>query len=462
MKILVGNEKGSYTFSAIGKTITLTGFSQSIKLEQVLLITNITTNDIIYSLGDNRFPITISNNIITITKDTSLMADANKLQIFLDAPALAYDSADDMMKIKSMQKKFRDSFGGSAIDTEKWVSSIGTGMVATVSSGVLTVATGTTANALTTLTSNEIFTVPFRLSFNLGLSQRIANQSFFIEMISVNPLTGLPDGLHSCGYLFDGTTATQGKYFVQNNAVSPLTSGAVTVPTTAGAVSIYEVEPFCDEVWFHGKSMDSSGGRTNSYVRHQQIPDPNASYKIRIRVVNGSTAPASTTSLSMQFIACQDYAELTAEITSGRGQSVAGQGIGVYMTGGVTQTITGTITANQGSFTAPTPGTISAAASTNTGFLKASAGTVYMITLTNYSASPRYLKLYNKTTAPTIGTDTPVMTIPVLANSMIAIPFGTTGKRFSTGIAYALTGGMAISDTTATNLLDSMVTIDYI
>ena len=37
----------------------------------------------------------------------------------------------------------------------------------------------------------------------------------------------------------------------------------------------------------------------------------------------------------VQFIAVQDYAELTAEITAGRGQGVAGQAIAVQVTGGV-------------------------------------------------------------------------------------------------------------------------------
>lgn len=77
-----------------------------------------------------------------------------------------YDAADDMLKIKSMQKKFRDSFVGTVVDTTKWTSSIGTGGSITVGSGVVNLVSGTTAASTTSLTSVEWFTIPFRLSFN--------------------------------------------------------------------------------------------------------------------------------------------------------------------------------------------------------------------------------------------------------------------------------------------------------
>lgn len=267
-----------------------------------------------------------------------LSADLKSLKV----EPKGYDSQDDMLKIKSMQKKFRDSFVGAAVDATKWDATNGSGMTTTVSGGILTIASGTTANADTYLISKEIFTVPFRITFNMGLSQRIANQSFYIEAISVNKTTGVPDGLNAIGWLFDGTTATQGKYVVQNGGAARFESALSTITTTAGAVSIYEIEPFADEAWFHGGTLDSSSGRSNSYRRHQQIPDPNAVYKIRIRVLNGGTAPATTTSMTMQFVACQDYAELTAEITAGRGQAVAGQAMGVILAQTATVTGSGT------------------------------------------------------------------------------------------------------------------------
>jgi hypothetical protein len=229
--------------------------------------------------------------------------------------------------VGSVDKKFRDSFPGAAVDTAKWDASLGTGGSITVAGGVLTLGSGTTINDGPSVLSKETFTIPFRLSFNLSLSQRITNQAFLVEVVSVNESTGLPDGLHSAAWVFDGTAVAQAKYRVQNSGIAPLDSAASTITTTAAPGGVYELEPFADECWFHTNTLDSATARAVSYRRHQQIPDPNGIYKIRLRWLNGGTAPASNTNAMLQFVAMQDYQELTAEITAGRGQSSAGQAI---------------------------------------------------------------------------------------------------------------------------------------
>lgn len=91
-------------------------------------------------------------------------------------------------------------------------------------------------------------------------------------------------------------------------------------------------------------------------------------------------------------------------------------------------------------------------ASTNGTSVKASAGQVYTIIATNINAAVRYLKLYNKASAPTVGTDTPVLTIAIPGNAAgagIVIDTGGIGAEFATGIALALTTGAADSDTGA-------------
>lgn len=242
-----------------------------------------------------------------------------------------YDASDDMLKVKSVQKKWRDSFAGASLNLTKWeAATIGTGGAVTVSGGLLTMGSGTTINSTTFITTLETFTIPFRVNLGLTLSQRIANQSFIVEAISVDPVTGVPDGQHSIGLVWDGTTATQAKYSVQNSGVAPLVSAASTFPTSASG-AFYELEPFSDECWFHGGTLDAATGRANSYRRHQQIPEPNAVFKIRLRWLNGGTAPASNTNAVLQYLTVQDYAELTAEITAGRGNTAAGQGMAAHV-----------------------------------------------------------------------------------------------------------------------------------
>lgn len=89
------------------------------------------------------------------------------------------------------------------------------------------------------------------------------------------------------------------------------------------------------------------------------------------------------------------------------------------------------------------------AATTNAAVVKASAGSLYELAVSNLTASAIYVKFYNKASAPTVGTDVPVLTIPVVANATLMQPFGALGKRFGTGIAIAVTGAAVATDTTA-------------
>jgi len=90
-----------------------------------------------------------------------------------------------------------------------------------------------------------------------------------------------------------------------------------------------------------------------------------------------------------------------------------------------------------------------ASASSNTATsLKASAGNIYEIDVFNVAAYDVFLKLYNKASAPTVGSDTPVWTIPIKTGTGYSRSF-PFGRNFSTGIAYAITKLQADSDTTA-------------
>lgn len=87
-------------------------------------------------------------------------------------------------------------------------------------------------------------------------------------------------------------------------------------------------------------------------------------------------------------------------------------------------------------------------ASTNGANIKNAAGTLHEVTVSNVTATPIFVKFYNKASAPTVGTDVPILTIPAAANSVVAVPLGPVGKRFSTGIAIAATGVITAADAT--------------
>lgn len=87
-------------------------------------------------------------------------------------------------------------------------------------------------------------------------------------------------------------------------------------------------------------------------------------------------------------------------------------------------------------------------ASTNSTLVQTGAVTAFNIIVGNNGAAPAYLKLYNKATAPTCGTDTPVATLLVPTGGQVSVP-GSFGVPFSLGLGYCITGGAADSDTTA-------------
>lgn len=124
---------------------------------------------------------------------------------------------------------------------------------------------------------------------------------------------------------------------------------------------------------------------------------------------------------------------------------------------------TTTVTANttETTLVAPTVATLNSAATTNATSVKATAGNIYTITLSNNGAAAAYFKLYNKATAPTVGTDTPLDVIPIPASGFVTVN-STRGIRFATGIGYAITNLIADSDTTAVAAGQVKVHISYI
>lgn len=102
-----------------------------------------------------------------------------------------------------------------------------------------------------------------------------------------------------------------------------------------------------------------------------------------------------------------------------------------------------------------------AANTTNSTSVKGAPGCVYHIVVSNLTASAKFLKLYDKATAPTVGTDTIKATIPVQANNTLVVDL-SEGMNFTAGIAYGLTGAVGDSDTTALAANDMVLTLGYI
>ncbi len=82
--------------------------------------------------------------------------------------------------------------------------------------------------------------------------------------------------------------------------------------------------------------------------------------------------------------------------------------------------------------------------------------------VSNTAGSSRYVKLYNKASAPTVGTDVPVLTIKVATDDVVSINVGSQGLRFTTGIALAITANAVDTDTTAIGASEVKVLMAYL
>ena len=115
---------------------------------------------------------------------------------------------------------------------------------------------------------------------------------------------------------------------------------------------------------------------------------------------------------------------------------------------------TGTITATVTPPAPTTPYWLNAIASTNGALIITGTSWLASFYATNEWATPAYIKLYNKATAPTVGTDIPEMTIPVPA-AVWWVPGVANPNiwfiwfRFALWLGIAITRNAVYTDTTA-------------
>ena len=257
-----------------------------------------------------------------------------------------YDSVFDKMVVGTARDKFRDEF--FTLDTiNNWeVVQTGTNQSLAVDGTTggaryLRIVTGIDVNQETIILSRKSFKMPFKLAFCISMSQRIANQEVFVEMVSVNaagavetdatfPSTNLNNALNALSWKFDSTTATSAIYIVRGYGVSELPSGstAFTVSTAATGTSpnflpagIWEINGDMEESVFDTRSVDSVNAIAALQKRTQYIPDSGKDYKIRVRVRNLGTAPASTTDVRLHSVRLLDTTRFTVDFARYMGRS---------------------------------------------------------------------------------------------------------------------------------------------
>jgi len=296
------------------------------------------------------------------------------------------------------------------------VGSVGTGMAVNQTGGNLVITSGTTARSETIIRSTEGWQGGVRLRARSTLSQRIANNNFFVELVDVigdgltysigsataitvtftgshgftsenvgqsmylggfsgtgtflsgrypiasvsgNDVTftvsGFAVGTGTCSAFgwnyyqlqYQGTTATQVNYDTQRKGyASGATTATINTTASPGHLAVITgndlVSTFADQLVASVATIQQTV-RAN---RNENIPD-DISLRLQIRISNGSTAPATTTTWTIGFISVAHYANTDVTIQDVRPMGV-GNAIPVELMRGVataTQPVSGTVTA---------------------------------------------------------------------------------------------------------------------
>lgn len=343
----------------------------------------------------------------------------------------------------------RYDFTGTTLPTEWNILGQGSGQTVSVANSILTIAAGTTAGAQTIIRCTQRIRVKTYVRFIMQLSQRIANQNIYLELTNEG-------GTTFARYDFNGTTATSVQCQTGNQGTNN-TATAATTPTTANYVT-FDIYADTNDVVFSSVAANSNALKGGVVSFDRNILDPNEDYFVQIRVLNGGTAPASNTNVNIDAVVLQDLTGVKVDVIRGDGTSALANTQPVNVLAVPTTTVQPTVSTSLGF---STHFHHISTAGTNATLVKSSAGVVGSIVASNASANPRFLKMYNLTAAPTVGTSVPIKTFMIPANSTIVIDTGFAGVRHATGISIAITGGMAVADTTAIGANEVSVNISY-
>lgn len=277
--------------------------------------------------------------------------------------------------------------------------------------------------------------------------------------------------------LYTGTTATNCAADAQRRGWNS-TDSTLTIQSTAAPGHIVQMATDGRNVYWSDTlaATATAPALATRGSRMANMPDQGVELFVYIWLLNGSTAPASTTTWTIGFVSVEDTVNLPVYLAGNRAQSMP-----LPVAFPAAQPVSGTVTANIGTGSlaagtnaigdvgvqyranatgAATGSNVVAAASVNATVLKASPGRLVGMVLVNNATSVRYIKFHNQTTTPTAGTGV-VQTYPVPPNGgVLAIQF-PGGIAFGTGIAYTMVTGAAAADATAVAANDLVGTIAW-
>ena len=413
-----------FTFDASAQTVTFAGFTPV--QAQILVISNVTDNIIIYSSSQPATKGVLSGQVLTLTYDTTTMADSDNLQV-------RYATTDAQPISASALPLPTGAATDAKLDT----------LIAK------DYATQTTLAALL----NKVITAP----------STEAKQDAMIVLLTT--IAGYVDGL-------------EGKDYATQTTLAALLAKVIAAPSTEAKQdtlisllsTVIEDDGSKDFV-----RMGGLDGGVNYKIMHVDAQGDVQVDVLSSALPTGAATSALQTTGNTALSAIQTAVQLIDNAISGNEMQVdvitlpslpAGtNNIGDVDVLSLPALAAGTNIIGQVNVAPQTSGGLTTFRSIDVDEteeeVKGTAGQVYGWFIYNNAATVLYVKFYNATAANvTVGTTTPVLTIPIPAGSGANVEY-TNGIAFSTAITIAATTGVADNNTGAPAANDIIANIFY-
>lgn len=249
------------------------------------------------------------------------------------------DDQLDKVLIGTSRTPFSDNFLNFDTTNNWEVIQTGSGMAITVAgtgagSRYLNIASGVTPNSETIILSRKSFRIPAKLLVPFSMSHRIANTEVFIELVSVNiggsvetdtaiPSPETNNALNCAAWKYDGTSASSARNVVRARGATEFLSaliGALSSAATGTSPNflpafISNIGVDTEEINFVSGNANTLGTSFSENKYNTYFLDGSKLYKIRIRVKNLATAPASSTDVRIHGVRASSNTALMIDIS---------------------------------------------------------------------------------------------------------------------------------------------------
>jgi len=253
--------------------------------------------------------------------------------------ALLTHMMEGRTRVGTSRARFRDDF--LTFDTTSTWNLLQTGPGQVISlagvlngSRYLNVNTGTQIGE-TIFQTKESFKPAIKMAFAVTLSQRIAGQEFYVELVEVDAdgnvvedtsvftAPTVNNAMNVIGVLYDGTSTTSNKYVARAEGLPEVTPSAVSFGTSNATATgtapnfnpgthvefLLQTELFTIST----RGVNSTGTATATPAsRTDYVPNPNSNYAVRVRIKN-TAVPASATDFRLHYVRVVDASRLSVD-----------------------------------------------------------------------------------------------------------------------------------------------------